>query len=236
MRLDRLVEARFIRRLNRFAALVDLDRRETLVHVANSGRMRELLVEERRVLLKPAAGDHRKTAFDLALVDLGHTLASADARLPNYLVHEALEEGRLPQFATYDQFLREVTYGDSRLDLALEGQGSRCFIETKSVTLVTDDAGLFPDAPTSRGRKHMGSLLRAVGEGYRAAVLFVVQRDDVRGFAPNDKADPEFGLALRQAVDGGVEVYAYSCRVTTKLAKGQIEGKVVLAGQLPVRL
>ena len=236
MRFDRLVEARFIRRLNRFAALVDLDRVETLVHVANSGRMKELLVEERRVLLKPAAGDHRKTAFDLALVDLGHTLASADARLPNILVHEALKEGRLPQFAFYDQFLTEVTYGESRLDLALQGQGRMCFIETKSVTLVTDGTGLFPDAPTSRGRKHMGSLLRAVGEGYRAAVLFVVQRDDVREFAPNYEADPEFGQALRLAVEGGVEVYAYRCRVTTRLALSQVEGEVVLAGQLPVRL
>ena len=228
MRFDRLVEARFIRRLNRFAALVDIGGKENEVHVANSGRMRELLVEGRSVLLKPASGDHRKTAFDLAIVDLGGTLASADARLPNPLVHEALDEGRLPQFAGYDSIRREVTYGESRLDMALEGPGCKCYVETKSVTLVVDNVGLFPDAPTSRGAKHMRSLSHAAGNGHRSAVIFVVQRDDAQAVAPNDAADPEFGLALRRAVENGVEAYAYGCRVTPR--------EIVLAAQLPVRL
>ena len=228
MRFGNLVEARFIRRLNRFAAVVEMGGEERLVHVANSGRMRELLVEGRRVLLKPAAADHRKTDFDLALVDLGHTVASADARLPNLLVYEALRDQRLPEFVGYDNIRREVTYGESRLDLALTRPEGTCFIETKSVTLVEDGAGLFPDAPTSRGRKHMGSLSKATREGHRAAVVFVVQREDTEALAPNDAADPEFGLALRHAVEAGVEVYAYRCRVTL--------GEVRLGAQLPVRL
>ena len=229
MRFGGLVEARFVRRLNRFAALVDLDGRETLVHIANSGRMKELFGNEQAVLLKSAAeGRGRKTAFDLTLVDLGHTLVSADARLPNSLVHEALGEGRLPQFAGYDNFLKEVTYGESRLDLLLEGPESRCYVETKSVTLVVDDIGLFPDSPTVRGAKHMGSLSKAVKEGHRGAVVFVVQRDDVGAFEPNYDADPQFGVALRRAVEDGVEVYAYGCHVTRE--------EIVLAERLPVRL
>ena len=167
VKLGRLVEARFIRRLNRFAALVDISGQESLVHVANSGRMRELLVEGRRVYLAPAPGDHRKTAFDLALVDLGHTLASADARLPNKLVHEAQVQGRLDCFAGYDGIRLEATYGDSRLDMALSRDGATCLVEVKSVTLVVDGAGIFPDAPTSRGRKHVLTLAGKVKEGYR---------------------------------------------------------------------
>ena len=228
MRFDTLVEARFIRRLNRFAALVDLDGKDIHIHVANSGRMRELLFEGRRVLLKPAVGDHRQTSFDLALVDLGHTLASADARLPNLLIYEALKEGRLPQFAGYDDILKEVTYGESRLDLALDGTEGRCYLEAKSVTLVTDGTGLFPDAPTSRGLKHMLSLSKATRQGHRAAAIFVVQRDDAQALTPNDDADPQFGVALRRAVEDGVEVYSYRCRVSTR--------EIVLADELPVRL
>ena len=228
MRFGDLIEARFVRRLNRFAALANLDSGEVLVHVANSGRMRELFVEGRRVLLKPVAGDHRKTAFDLALVDLGHTLSSADARLPNSLVHEAFRDGRLPQFDDYSSIRREVTYGESRLDIVLEGEGAVCFIETKSVTLVEQGTGLFPDAPTIRGIKHMVSLSRAAAEGHRAAVVFVVQRGDTWDFAPNDGADPKFGRALREAAGEGVEVYVYRCRVTTE--------EIVLADRLPVRL
>ena len=228
VRYDRLVEGRFVRRLNRFAALVDVGGTETLVHVANSGRMRELLVEGHRVLLRPAAGDHRVTRFDLALVDLGHTLASADARLPNRLVYDALEGRLLPQFAGYDIVKREVTYGDSRLDMVLEGSEGKCYIETKSVTLVVDGVGLFPDAPTTRGRKHVNSLLSAVREGYRAAVVFVVQRDDAQACAPNDTADPEFGAALRRAVEQGVEAYAYRCRVSA--------AEIALGKRLQLRL
>ena len=223
-----LVEGRFIRRLNRFAALVGIGGKEELVHVANSGRMRELLVEGRRVFLKPVSGDHRKTAFDIAMVDLGHSLASADARLPNLLVNEALETARLPELAGYASFRREVTFGESRLDLALVGPDGTCLVETKSVTLVVDGVGLFPDAPTIRGRKHVRSLTKALTAGYRSAVVFVVQRDDAESMAPNDDADPEFGAALRLAVEKGVEVYAYGCRVSTR--------EIALRARLPVRL
>ena len=199
-----LVEGRFKVRLNRFLALVEVNGQEAGVHVANSGRMRELLVPGYRVLLKPQPGPHRKTGFDLALVELGTTLASADARLPNVLVNEALGRGCLPQFAEYPDILREVTFGESRLDFMLESPAGRCYLETKSVTLVVDGVGLFPDAPTVRGTKHMRSLAKAVDAGHRAAVIFVVQRDDCEAVAPHDKADPVFGAALRESVDAGV--------------------------------
>ena len=223
-----LVDGRFLVRLNRFAALVEVAGREVMVHVANSGRMRELLVSGQRVLLKPVAGDHRKTRFDLALVDLGFTLASADARLPNALVAEALEEGSLPQFRDYPKLRREVTFGESRLDLMLEGDQGRCYVEAKSVTLVVDGVGLFPDAPTVRGVKHLNSLTQAVAAGHRGAVIFVVQRGDARAFAPHDAADPELGAALRRAVTEGVEAFAYRCRVT--------EREVKLSDELPITL
>ena len=209
-----LKEARFVRRLNRFAALVDLDGTETLVHVANSGRMRELLVPGYRVLLKTVSGRQRKTVHDLALVDLGHTLCSADARLPPFLVQEALQREKLAQFQGYDAIQLEVVYQDSRYDLRLDGPKGFCYVETKSVTLVEDGVGLFPNAPTERGRKHVAGLAEARREGHRAAVIFVVQREDAEAFAPNDAADPAFGKALRRAVADGVEVYAYRCQVS----------------------
>ena len=223
-----LVEARFIRRLNRFAGVVELHGKEVLVHIANSGRMGELFVEGHRVLLQPAAGAHRKTDFDLALVEVGGTLISADARLPNQLVHEAFRQGRMPQFKEYQSSRREVFYGESRLDLVLDGTGPSCYVETKSVTLVEDGTGLFPDAPTTRGVKHMVSLSKAVAGGHRAAVVFVIQRGDAEAFTPNDKADPQFGAALRKAADKGVEVYAYRCRVTSN--------EIALSEPLPMRL
>jgi sugar fermentation stimulation protein A len=223
-----LREGRFLRRLNRFAGLVELGTTQTLVHIANTGRIEELLEEGRRVLVAPVQRAGRKTSYDLILVDLGHTLASADARLPPLVIYEALREGWLSPFIGYTSLGREATYGESRLDITLEGPWGRCFIEVKSITLVVDGMGLYPDAPTIRGRKHLHGLIRAVREGYRAAVIFVVQREDATAFSPNDAADPQFTETLRQAVREGVEVYAYKCRVTPE--------EIRLDSQLPVCL
>ena len=215
MRFDsELADATFIRRLNRFAALVDKDGREVMVHVANTGRMRELLTPERPVLLRPAAKPERKTAFDLMLVDLGFALCSTDSRLPPRLVEEAFMEGRLEPFAGFQEARREVTFEESRFDLMLSGDEGICYVETKSVNLVEDCVALFPDAPTERGRKHLGTLVKAVEAGHRAAAFFVIQRPDAEAFRPHPTADPAFDEALRDARANGVEVYAYNCRVT----------------------
>ena len=209
-----LVEARFIRRLNRFAALVRMEGQEVMVHVANTGRMRELLVTGRPVLLRPAAKPQRKTDFDLMLVDLDFALCSTDSRLPPLLVQEAFLNGRLEQFADYQEVRREVTFEESRLDLMLSGEEGTCYVETKSVNLVENRVALFPDAPTERGRKHLGTLVKAVAAGHRAAAFFVIQRADAEAFRPHPTADPAFAQALRDAAAQGVEVYAYNCEVT----------------------
>ena len=229
MRFPPLVEGRFIKRLNRFAALVDVERREYLAHVPNSGRMGELLIPGFRVLLAPAPqGTSRKTSFDLALVDTGTALSSADARLPNKLVDEALTRKRLPQFADYPVARGEQVFGESRLDFLLEGPKGKCYVETKSVTLVEDGVGLFPDAPTIRGVKHLRSLMAARDAGYEAAVVFVIQRADAEAFAPHDVADPLLGRTLREARDGGVAIWAYRCSLT--------ERSIELAEAVPVLL
>jgi sugar fermentation stimulation protein A len=223
-----LIEGKFITRLNRFAAMVEVQGLEVMVHLANSGRLGELLVPGYRMMLKPASGDHRKTHFDLALVDLGLTLCSADARLPSALLAEALDKGRVPEFRGYTTVKQEVTYKESRLDLLLEGGNEPCFVETKSVTLVEDGLALFPDAPTLRGVKHLRSLTDARKNGYRAAVVFVIQRDDAESFSPHDVADPEFGQTLRSSVAAGVEAFAYCCRVT--------EEAIDLTRRVPIKL
>jgi sugar fermentation stimulation protein A len=224
----RLIPATFVKRDNRFRATVRVEGHPLWAHLPNSGRLRELLVPGRRVLLKTAQAPGRRTAYDLLMVDLDRTLVCVDARLPSRLLYESVRAGRLAEFAGYAEVRREVTYGQSRLDLVLEGgpDGGRCFIEAKSVTLVENGVALFPDAPTQRGRRHLGELARARAEGHRAAVVFVVQRDDAVRFSPHDEADPAFGQALREAAQAGVEVYAYQCKVS--------EEEVTLDASLPM--
>jgi sugar fermentation stimulation protein A len=217
----------FLQRLNRFAALVEVDGRQELAHVPNSGRLKELFQPGMRVVLTEHPDPFRKCPYDLVMVRLSHTLVSMDARLPSRLFQEALEERWLLPFLPFPHVQREVRYEESRLDFCLTN-GLRFYLEVKSITLVIDEVALFPDAPTERGSRHLRTLMQAKEEGHRAGVVFVIQRDDAASFSSNDDADPLFGRTLRQAASEGVEVYAYCCMVNPE--------EVRLVRELPVRL
>ena len=106
---------------------------------------------------------------------------------------KAFLNGRLDQFDGYQEVRREVTFEESRFDLMLSGEERTCYVETKSVNLVENRVALFPDAPTERGRKHLGTLVKAVNAGHRAAAFFVVQRADADGLP----SPPHRGPRLR---------------------------------------
>lgn len=219
MRFSRdLVQGRLIRRLNRFAVLVELDGRPELAHLPNSGRLHELMIPGLPVHLTPRPERLGRTRFDLSLVGADGVLVSADARLPNALFAEAIELGKVPALREHTALRREVRWGESRLDLLVERGHERWLVEAKSITLVRGGIGLFPDAPTERGRRHLRTLVAALGQGFRAAVAFVIQREDAVLFRPHDEADPLFGRELRAAAAAGVEVWAYRCRVTNRLS------------------
>ncbi len=231
-----LISGTLLRRPNRFLAEVRVDGRDALAHVPNSGRMTELMVHGAEVLLRPAPKDTgRKTAYDLLLVRYAGRWVGVDARMPPSLVVDAWQAGLLPSFAGYDRVRREVRFGESRLDLLFEGATPTppLYVEAKSVNLVEDGTGLFPDAPTERGARHLRELATAVAQGFRGAVAFVVQRDDVQRVMPYVEADPAFAEALRAAVDAGVEAYAIACSVSPDGADDRVTRPVRL---VPVEL
>jgi len=228
VKLPSTLKARFLRRENRFRVTVEVNGRLAAAHLPNSGRLRELLVPGRTCYLVSRPAAHRRTPYDLLLVAHAGVLVSVDARLPNRLFAEAVSAGRLAPFTDATSLEPEVRYGESRLDFRLEGSAGACWVETKSVTLVERNTALFPDAPTSRGRRHLAELAALAQEGVRTAVVFIIQRPDAAAFAPHTEADPAFGLALTTATTVGVEVYAFRCAVTRK--------KIYIAYQVPVVL
>ncbi len=225
--LPETIAAKFVERKNRFVGLVELDGQIHAAHVPSSGRMRELLFPGNTVYITPMPPGKR-TSHRILLAAYGKTLVSVDALLPNRLIYRAVASNILAQFTGYDDIIKEVGYGTSRIDLFLKGEAGRCFMEIKSVTLVDEGVAKFPDAPSERGTRHLIELAGAVTEGFRAAVIFLVQRDDAVYFTPNQVTDPAFAQALRQAVAAGVEVYALTCQVTREA--------VTLWGQIPVHL
>lgn len=228
MQYGTMREARFLRRINRFTAFVELDGQEEMVHVKNTGRCKELLIKGAKVFLEEADKEGRKTKYSLIAVYKGNVLVNMDSQAPNQMAAEALAEGKIAEIGSVDFLKREVKYGNSRFDLYYQQGEKKGFIEVKGITLEEDGIAMFPDAPTERGTKHLRELIRAKEEGYESAVLFVIQMKGITEFRPNEERDRKFTEALRDAAAAGVKILAYDCGVEI--------GRVWMEERVPVHL
>jgi len=185
--------------------------------MADPGRLKELLRPDKRVWLRPASNPERKTRWTAVLVESpdGQELVSLDSTLPNRLIREALLTGALEEFEGWNLTRAEFPIGRSRLDFLLAASGGRQMaVEVKSVTLVEDGLGLFPDAATDRGARHVRELAEIAGRpGWEGAVLFVLQRSDAREIRAARSIDPRFAETLQGAKLAGVRVLGRKCRV-----------------------
>ena len=211
MTYENMVPGIFRARPNRFIAHVQIGGQTEIVHVKNTGRCRELLVPGCTVYCHRSSNPNRKTAFDLIAVQKGDRLINMDSQAPNRAAGEWLSSGGLGEIS---ELKAEVKHGDSRYDFSFRKDGKRCFLEVKGCTLEHDGVCAFPDAPTERGAKHIRGLTAAARAGYGAYILFVIQMSDVKYIRPHDETDPEFGKALREAFQNGVQVLAMDCAVT----------------------
>ncbi|MBQ9929167.1 MAG: DNA/RNA nuclease SfsA [Oscillospiraceae bacterium] len=211
MKYENMVRGTFLRRPNRFIAHIEINGKEEICHVKNTGRCRELLIPGATVWCQEFDSPSRKTKFDLICVQKGDLLVNMDSQAPNIAAKEWLLGGGLGDI---QELKAECTHGDSRFDFSFLKDGRRCFLEVKGVTLEQDGVCAFPDAPTERGVKHLRGLTAAAQQGYGAFVLFVVQMADMKYLRPNDETDPAFGEALRSAAQNGVTILAMDCAVT----------------------
>lgn len=224
MKYNQIIHGTFISRPNRFLAKVKIHGQVHTVHVKNTGRCRELLQPDARVLLEyhPDAQElGRKTQYSLIGVykKMGEgradLLVNMDSQAPNQVAKEWLASGGFYKETgiKVTDVRREVTYGQSRFDLAFLADGKPAFMEVKGVTLENDGIARFPDAPTERGVKHLRELADAAEHGFGAYVLFVIQMKGIREFRPNWVTHEAFAKALKEAAEAGVQVLAYDCMV-----------------------
>lgn len=215
--------ATFVSRKNRFIGIVEIDGQEEEVHIANTGRGSEVFLPGVPVVLEPARNPNRKTRYTLVSIYKGDRLINIDSQAPNKLAYEALTEGIITLDCQLTLLVREKTYGQSRFDFYYEGLKDgelvKGFIEAKGVTLEIHNMGLFPDAPTLRGLKHLNELKEAQTQGYQNYVLFVVQMSGVSGFMPNYPMQPEFAETLYNLEEAGVRILAYDTLVTPDYLK-----------------
>ena len=206
------VKGIFKARPNRFIAEVEVDGNLEIAHVPNTGRCKELLVENAIVWLKPSDNPNRKTKFSLHFVENKGVLVSLYSQQANSIVYDAVVEGKIKELLGYNHHQREKSVDNSRIDIYLENSnGDSCFVEVKGVTLIIDGEARFPDAPTERGAKHLRELIKLKKEGNRCCVFFLIQHPAGEFFRPNWENDPIFSQTLNEAYAEGVEILVYRC-------------------------
>ena len=202
----------FKKRPNRFIAEVEVNNEIQIAHVPNTGRCKELLVEDAIVWLKPSDNPKRKTKFTLLFVENRGHLVSIYSQQANEIVYDAIINGQIKELSGYYFHQREKTIDNSRIDIYLSNEnGEECFVEVKGVTLVVGVEARFPDAPTERGTKHLNELIKLKKEGFRTAVFFLIQHPLAESFRPNWENDPLFSKTLNEAYEKGVEILVYKC-------------------------
>lgn len=223
-----LVQGVFKKRPNRFVALVEVLEKEEMCHVPNTGRCKELLQEGTIVYLRGHENNNRKTKYSLVALENRGVLVFIDSQDPNRIVKFALKNLLIPQFKEYTKIVSEKKVGASRLDFYLEGDGlPSCYIEVKGVTLVEGDLALFPDAPSLRATRHLEELITLKEEGFRTAVIFVLQHPLGKRFRPNKANDPLFARTLEKAQKKGVEILAFQ-------SENSLQNEAVIAREVPI--
>jgi sugar fermentation stimulation protein A len=222
MKISNIMEGIFRDRPNRFVVEFEMSSGIEKAHLRDPGRLKELLIPGARLLLRPALNpESRKTKYDIIAVWSEGIWVLINSGLHSELAAELIEFGIIPELSDYRIEKREYTFGKSRIDFLLNTNGdkkakteNKMLLEVKGCTLVEKGHGRFPDAPTTRGKRHLDELIKAKNEGMKSAVLFLIPREDVQTFSPNWEMDPDFSNALAQAQQTNVEIIAYSFKNT----------------------
>ena len=212
MRINKpLIEATFISRYKRFLCDVKLPNGKILtVHCPNSGSMKSCYQEGWKVLISDSQNPKRKLRYTLEMLHNEKCWIGINTMLPNKIVKEAIEEKLITELSGYKKILSEQKYGkNSRIDLLLENEDERCYVEIKNVTLIDNQYYLFPDAVTERGQKHLDELIDIKKNGNRAVMFFLIQRNDANIFKPANSIDPVYSEKLKKAYKAGVEIIPY---------------------------
>lgn len=217
MQLPELRPARLIRRYKRFMADVELPNGEILtIHCANTGAMTGCGEEGDILWYSDSGSITRKYPCSWELTQLKNgQLVCINTHRSNQLTYEALKNKTVKELSEYSEIYPEVKYGEenSRIDFLLKAEGlPDCYVEVKSVTLLQNNAGMFPDAVTTRGQKHLRELISMKRQGKRAVIFFAGLHNGFDCFKVAETIDPDYAVLLREAVKAGVETYSYACR------------------------
>ncbi len=216
-----LIKGKFLKRYKRFFADIKVNKEIIIAHCPNTGSMMGLLNENNDAWVLKNEDPKRKLKYTLQILKTSKNVIGVNTHLANKLVHEGLQNNTLLEFKNLDKIVTEKFYNkETRFDFFVEKNKKKIFIEVKNVTLIRDGkTSEFPDAITTRGSKHIKTLMDAHKKGYECYVLFLVQIENCKYFRIAKDIDNEYYENYKLAKKSGVKFIAYNCKVGSKEIK-----------------
>ena len=226
-----LIKGKLIRRYKRFFADVKLDKQIVTAHCPNTGSMKGLLNEGNEVYLLPNNDPKRKLKYGIEIIKTRKNLVGVNTHMANKIVNHGLTNNLIKELKNNDTIKSEVFFNkETRFDFLVEKKGQKMFVEVKNVTLFRDKkTAEFPDAITSRGSKHLLTLIDAIKKGYKAYLIYLVQIEKMKYFKIAKDIDPEYNKNYITAKKAGVNFLAYRCKMSSK--KIYIEKKLKIINE-----
>ena len=213
-----LIKGKLIKRYKRFFTDVKLGKEIVTAHCPNTGSMKGLLDEGNDVYVLPNNDPKRKLKYGLEIIKTRKNLVGVNTHMANRIAQHALENNLIKELKDNDLIKPEVFFNkETRFDFLIEKKKQKSFVEVKNVTLFRDkNTAEFPDSVTSRGSKHLLTLIDAIKKGYKTYLLFLVQIQNMEYFKIAKDIDPEYYKNYLLAKKAGVNFLAYRCDISSK--------------------
>ena len=224
-----LIKGKLIKRYKRFFIDVKLNKEVVTAHCPNTGSMKGLLDEGNQVYISKNDNPKRKLKYTLEIIKTKNELVGVNTHFANKIVHHGLSNNLIKEITNSDTIKPEVFFNkETRFDFLVEKNKQKIFVEVKNVTLLRDKAiAEFPDSITSRGSKHLKTLITAIKKGYKSYLLFLVQIEGVENFKIAKDIDKEYYENYLIAKKAGVNFLAYRCKISTKEIKIEKKIKII---------
>ena len=217
----KLLQGTLIKRYKRFFADIKYKNKIITAHCPNSGSMMGLLDKGNKVWFSISNNPKRKLKYTLEIIEVKNEKVGINTLLTNKIVFEALSNKKIDTLIKFKNIKPEAKFSDkTRFDFFLSNDKEKCFLEVKNVTLSREKKiAEFPDAITSRGKKHLNELCNAIKKGYQSYILYLIQREDCDSFKIAKDIDEDYKIAFVKAIKNGVKILCYDCKLNSEEIK-----------------
>tara|TARA_B100000780_G_scaffold135998_1_gene95257 strand:- start:474 stop:1172 length:699 start_codon:yes stop_codon:yes gene_type:complete len=224
-----LIKGKLVKRYKRFFTDVKVNNEVVVAHCPNTGSMMGLLDEGNQVFISKNDNPKRKLKYTLEIIKVKKNLIGVNTHFANKIVYHGLSKNLIKEISNIDTIKPEVFFNkETRFDFLIKKKNQKAFVEVKNVTLIRKEMiAEFPDSVTTRGSKHLRTLIEATKKGYKTYLLFLIQIEGAQSFKIAKDIDKEYYENYLLAKKAGVIFLAYRCKISSKEIKIEKKIKII---------